>query len=257
MPKFSANLSFLWPELEPLERFRAAAKAGFGQVEFLFPQELDGLALARRLDETGLELVLFDAWPGDHRQGERGYLSLPGKEDELLRTADEALELAGRFGTKRLNVLGGMLPAGLESERAKATAVANLQRIAPLAQAAGVILLLENINSADAPGYAFPTIASAAAVVDAVDHPAVGMQMDQYHVSMAGGDPITEYRRHRDQVRHIQMADVPGRHQPGTGRAPLIAFLNELDGDGYDGFVGLEYHPLGATEDALAWLDEL
>jgi len=257
MPKFAANLSFLWPELPPLERFAAAARAGFRQVEYLFPQELDAGELEAALRANDLELVLFDTWPGDWDAGERGYLSLPGKEGVLRRTVEEALELARRFRTLRLNILGGILTPDLNPKRAFDTAVANLIQLAPLAEESGVSLLLENLNPTDVPNYAFPTVDSAAKVVEALGHYAAGLQLDQYHISMTGGDPIAVFRQHQQLVRHVQISDAPGRHQPGTGSAPIREFLQELDRCNYDLYVGLEYRPLGSTEESLTWMGSL
>jgi len=254
MPRFCANLSFLWPELEPLERFAAAARAGFEEVEYLFPQELPAAGVAGALADNGLRLVLFDAWPGDRDSGERGCLAIPGREAELRRSVDHALELAARFGTRLINVLGGVLPEGLDRAAARGTAIANLLELAPRAGASGVTLLLENLNIHDAPGYVFPTVDAAADVVAAVDHGAVGLQFDFYHVCRAGQEPGELFQRYAHLVRHVQLADTKGRHQPGTGGAPVEDFLRTLDSRGYNGGVGLEYHPLGSTEESLAWL---
>ncbi len=254
MPTYAANLNFFWSELEPFERFRAAARFGFRRVEFLFPQRVDTEVLAATLQECQLELVLFDTWPGESA-GESGYLALPGQEDNFHRTLEEALVLAGKLGTSRLNVLGGILPTAVDAARAQATAIANLSSVAHSAAQANVSLLLENINPIDRPGYAFPTPASVAEVVKAVGHPSVGMQFDFYHAARAGLNPLREYQEYRDLVRHVQLADAPGRHQPGTGEQQVQPFLDELDRGGYSGLVGLEYAPTGTTEDGLSWLD--
>lgn len=254
MPRFSANLSFLWPDLDPYDRCRAAAGAGFGAVEILFPHLLDAGRLERALRESQLELVLFDAPPGDRAAGERGMLCIPGRQDECLAAVRTALDLAGRFGTKHINLLAGIVPVGLPRPRALAHATDTLRRAADIAQPAGVQLLIENLSPAAAPGYLASTVGQAAELVDAVNHPAVGLQFDQYHASMCGSDPTAEFDRHPALVRHIQIADVPDRHQPGTGSAPIAGFLRHLDERGYTGYVGLEYNPLGAMDAALAWL---
>ncbi len=244
----------LWPELDVYDRFRAAAEAGFSRVEILFVHALDIGRVASLLKEHGLELVLFDPYPGNWDAGERGLLSLPGREDEFLQSVRDALAAAKQFGTRRLNAIVGVLPPGVSRETAQTTAIDNLSRASPLAQDAGVLLLVENINTVDMPGYFADTVERAAALVQAVDRPNVRLQLDQYHVGMMGGDPRAALKQHRELVEHVQVADVPGRHEPGTGQQPIQAFLKDLDDLGYTGAVGLEYRPSASTEAALEWL---
>ena len=254
MPRFAANLTMLWPELPVLDRFRAAARAGFRRVEILFVHDLDALAVERSLRELDLDLVLFDPRPGDWAKGERGLLSLPGRESDFLETLREAIAVAQRFGTRRLNALAGIPPPGTSREEARRTAVANLRAAAPLVAKAGITLLVENINTVDMPGYFASTADVAADLVSAAESPNVRLQLDQYHVGMMGEDARTVLRRHFRLISHVQIADVPGRHQPGTGKQPIPSFLSDLDELGYTGSVGLEYRPQGTTEESLAWL---
>ena len=254
MPRYAANLSMLWPELDVYDRFGAAAAAGFSRVEILFVHALDHGRLANLLNEHALELVLFDPAPGNWDAGERGTLSLPGREEEFQRSIRDALEAARVLGTRRLNAIAGVLPAGVTREDAEQTAVGNLRQAAPLAEQAGVMLLVENINTTDMPGYVADTVERAAAIVQAVDRPNVRLQLDQYHVGMMGGDARAALRTYRDLVEHVQIADVPGRHEPGTGQQPIPEFLADLDALGYAGAVGLEYRPSATTDAALAWL---
>jgi hydroxypyruvate isomerase len=252
--RFSANLTMLWPELPVLERFHAAARAGFHRVEILFVHEVDAAALERALRELALELVLFDPRPGDWGKGERGLLSLPGREKEFLETVREAVGAAHRFGTRRLNALAGIPPAGVSREDARQTAVMNLRAAAPIAERAGITLLVEAINTIDMPGYFAATAEVAADLVEAAARPNVRLQLDQYHVGMTGDDARAVLRRRFPLVGHVQIADVPGRHQPGTGQQPIAEFLADLDDLGYAGSVGLEYKPLGSTDESLTWL---
>jgi len=254
MPHYAANLSMLWPELDVYDRFGAAAQAGFRRVEILFVHALDPARVASLLQEHHLELVLFDPYPGNWDAGERGLLCLPGREAEFLQSIRQAIETAQRFGTRRLNAIAGVMPAGLRRTEAERTAIENLKAAAPLAEAAGVRLLVENINTTDMPGYVADTPERAAALVEAADHPAVRLQLDQYHVGMMGGDAVEALRRYRALIEHVQIADVPGRHEPGTGQQPIPAFLAELDALGYTGSVGLEYRPATTTAAALTWL---
>jgi hydroxypyruvate isomerase len=254
VPRFAANLSMLWPDLEPFQRFDAAAAVGFAQVEMLFPHELDADRLAITLENLDLEMVDFDPYPGNWAGGERGLLALPGREQECFDGVRDAIAMATRIGTTRLNTLVGIPPAGVTSDQARETVIANLTRVAPLAQDAGVTLLVEAINNVDIPGYWAGTVAVAAGLVQAVNHKNVRLQLDQYHAAMAGEDAIECLRRYFPLVSHVQIADAPGRHEPGTGVQPIAAFLRELDRLGYDGFVGLEYRPLVDTASSLAWI---
>jgi len=254
VPRYAANLSMLWPELDVYDRFGAAAAAGFSRVEILFVHALDHGRLANLLNEHALDLVLFDPAPGNWDAGERGTLSLPGREEEFQRSIRDALEAARVLGTRRLNAIAGVLPAGVTREDAEQTAVGNLRQAAPLAEQAGIMLLVENINTTDMPGYVADTVERAAAIVQRVDRPNVRLQLDQYHVGMMGGDARAALRTYRDLVEHVQIADVPGRHEPGTGQQPIPEFLADLDALGYAGAVGLEYRPSATTDAALAWL---
>jgi hydroxypyruvate isomerase len=254
VPRFAANLTMLWQELDPYDRFEAAAEAGFTHVEMLFPHELNADRLAVTLNRFGLEMVVFDPAAGDWAAGERGLLALPGREDEFLVTVHEAIDLATRIGTSRLNALVGIPPPGVGSDQAIATAIANLTRVAPLVRDAGITLLIEAINNVDMPGYWASTVGRAAHLVEVANHPSVRLQLDQYHAAMAGEDAIACLREHFPLVAHVQIADVPGRHEPGTGSQPIGAFLDELDRLGYEGFVGLEYRPLVDTATSLEWL---
>ena len=253
MPRFSANLTMLWPELDVYDRFRAAADAGFRRVEILFVHALDPARVERALRDNGLTLVLFDPAPGNWEAGERGLLSLPGREEEFLRTVRDAVTVAKRFGTRLLNALVG-IPKGVAADEARRTAVSNLRAAVPLVESIGATLLVEAINSVDMPGYFADTVDGAAALVEEAGSPSVRLQLDQYHAGMMGTDPVAALRKHAALVKHAQIADVPGRNQPGTGTQPIRALLDELDRLGYSGSVGLEYRPRGRMDDALAWL---
>ena len=254
MWQFAANLTMLWTDRDIYARFAAAAASGFSRVELLFPQLLDADSVTAALDEHRLSFVLFDARPGDWEVGERGLLGLPGREEELRESVEEALRLAKIFHTRRINILSGIVPAGTTPAECIRVAAENLRRMAPLAEREGVLLLIEPLNDVDVPGYLVPTVDEAAALVEAADSPAVRLQFDQYHVGMSGDDPVSSYRRHAHLVEHVQIADVPGRHEPGTGMQPIGSLLEELSRMNYEGSVGLEYIPSGKTEDSLAWL---
>lgn len=243
----------LWTELEPYDRFRAAAAAGFRDVEMLFPHELDPVRLERVLSQLGLQMLLFDPAAGDWSAGERGLMCLPGREPEFLSSVQSALDLARRLGTRTINILAGAPPASISGDVTMRTLTENLRRAADLANESGIEVLLENINTTDVPGYLVSTLDMAAEIKSKVGAANLGLQLDQYHATMGGEDAVDVLRRHFSQISHVQIADVPGRHQPGTGHAPIAQFLAELDRAGYMGFVGLEYRPLGSTDESLAW----
>lgn len=254
MPKYAANLSMLWPELDVYDRFRAAADAGFSRVEILFVHSLDVARIERQLRDLHLSLVLFDPSPGDWEAGERGLACNPARRDEFQRTLDEALQTALRLGVERLNVLSGIPTPDVGPDAAHESLVANFQWAAPRAEAAGVKLLVENLNPTDFPGIHIRSVKRAADLVRAVGAPNVRVQLDQYHAGMVGDDARALLREYVDLVEHVQIADVPGRHEPGTGQQPIAQFLSDLDSVGYRGCVGLEYRPSGQTDAAVAWL---
>ncbi len=254
--RFAANLSMLWTDLAPMERFAAAGSAGFRSVEMLFPQELGVDDVVAAVTDNELELVLFDFNAGDWGAGERGIAALPDRVEEFRAKAASDLEFAKSFGTTRLAVLAGRRPDSCSSEAATMTLIENLQYVADLPEAAGVMVTLEAINTHDVPGYHVRYVSQAADIVRAVDRPNVRIQFDQYHVGREGQNPIVEFQAVRDLVEHVQIADVPGRHEPGTGEAPVVEFLRQIETDGYEGFVGLEYIPSGRTLDSFAWLDD-
>lgn len=254
MPRYAANLSMLWPELEMYDRLQAAADAGFSRIEILFVHSLDQNRLAQLLNDLNLQLVLFDPAPGDWEGGERGLAGKPDRRDEFQRTMHEALETAQRLGVGRLNVLTGIPDPGQDQSLTHRTIVENLEWASSVADPTGVKLLVENLNDTDFPGIYVSTVERAAQIVNDVDRPNVRVQFDQYHVGMMAGDARAEIRKYRDLVEHVQIADVPGRHEPGTGQQPIREFLGDLDSLGYTGAVGLEYRPSGATDAALEWL---
>lgn len=252
--RYAANLSVLWPDRDPYDRFAAAAAAGFRRVEMLFPQLLDVGRVERTLAEQRLTMVLFDLRAGDWAAGERGIAALPDRVDELHEHAVADLDVAARLGTSVVTVLAGRRDPDADPAEYDQTLVDNLRRLAGPAAVRGVVLAVEAINRTDVPGFHVNSISHAAAIVEAVGHDAVGVQFDQYHVAMEGEDPVAAFEAHAQLVRHVQIADAPGRHEPGTGSAPVDAFLDHLASRGYDGVVGLEYVPAGDTDEGLAWL---
>ena len=259
MPRFAANLSMLYPEFEFLDRFAACAKDGFRAVEFLFPYEFSPATLRRRLDDNGLQQVLFNTVPGDFAAGDRGLACLPGRQAEFLAGVDRAIEYAGVLACPRLHAMAGLMPAGAERARLRDTYVANLAEAARRCQAAGLDLLVEPINTRDIPGYFLNTQAEAHRVVEEVGAANLKVQMDLYHCQIVEGDLAMRIRTWLAGVGHIQIAGVPDRHEPDVGEINYPYLFALLDDLGYGGWIGCEYRPAGgskpgATSAGLDWV---
>lgn len=251
MPKFAANLSWLYQELPFLDRFEAAARAGFKAVEFLFPYQFSPVEISRRLRSTGLTAVLFNLPPGDFDKGERGIAALPGREKEFRDSVQQALEYASVLEVPRLHVMAG-ITQGIELEKARATFLSNLEFA--LGQAGGLDLLVEPINNRDFPGYYLTTIEQAAATLSALKHAKLKIQLDWYHAQIMGGDLCRRTERFFADIGHIQVAGVPDRGEPDRGEVNFSHLFKLVDKLGYQGWIGCEYKPAGKTEDGLAWM---
>ncbi len=254
MPRFAANLSMLFTELPFLERFDAAAAAGFTAVEYLWPYAHPAEVLAGRLADAGLEQVLFNSPSGDTDGGERGLAAVAGREDEFRRGIETALEYAAVLGCPRVHVMAGVLGPEVDRERAHDTYRSNLRAALDTARGSGVVLLVEPINGYDMPGYFLRTLDQAQELVDELGDPGLAIQLDWYHAVRTEPDVVAATRRHLPSTAHLQLAGAPGRHEPDVGDVDypgLFALVDEL---GYDGWVGCEYHPRGRTEDGLGWL---
>lgn len=254
LPKFSANLSFLYPELPFLDRFAAAAADGFRAVEYAVPYVAEAEELAALLAAHGLEQALFNMPAGDWDGGERGIACHPDRLDEFRAGVDVAIRYARELRCPRVNCLAGVAPRGIAAEVLESTLVANLQYAAPRFAEAGVQLLIEPINTRDIPGFVLSTARHAERVLDAVGSDNLLIQYDIYHQQVTAGDLVPTYERLKRRIGHIQIADAPGRHEPGTGEINYGFVLSELDRLGYDGWVGCEYRPLAGTSEGLGWM---
>ena len=257
MPKFAANVSLLFTEYPFLERFGHAAGVGFRAVEFLFPYEYDTAGIARELQRHGLEQVLFNLPAGDFSAGDRGMANDPRRVAEFRDGVARGLEIASELGCGRLNCLAGLKLADVPEETQFATLVDNLRYAADAAASAGVLQVVEPLNAFDAPGYMLPTPESGFAVVARADHPNLKLQYDVYHAQRMSGNLTSTIAAHIAQIGHVQIADSPARHEPGTGEINYPFVFSALDAAGYDGWVSLEYRPFGTTEDSLAWLTDM
>ena len=255
MPRFAANLSMMFNELPFLDRFAAAAKAGFKGVEFLFPYEHPATEIRKRLDDNGLTLALFNMPPGDWNKGERGLASLPGRQGEFRDGVNQALDYAAALGGKLVHCMAGIVPSGVPQVTAASLYAANLAWAAERAIPAGVKLVIEPINHRDMPGYFLNTQAQGAAVVEAIGRDRLGLQFDLYHVQTTEGDITKRMEQHMPLIAHMQIADVPARNEPGTGEIGWAFVFRRMDQLGYRGWVGCEYRPAGETVAGLIWRD--
>ena len=255
--RFVPNLSMLFTEVPFLERFQAAARAGFPTVEFLFPYDSGIDKVAARTQDLGLEVALFDVPPGDLAGGEVGFLGVPGCESAFREGLDAALAAAVRLRCGRVNVLAGARQPAVDYAAQVACAVDNLAWAAPRAADAGVTLLVEALNPTDFPHYLIHTTAEAWDIVRRASHPRVRLQYDVYHAQMTEGNLIATITERLPDIGHIQIADVPGRHEPGTGEIRYQAIFAQLEALGYDGLVGLEYHPSRTTLASLSWMEQV
>lgn len=254
MPRFAANLGWLFPERPFLERIGAASRAGFRAVEFPVPYEHPARDIAAQLREHAIECNLFNVPSGDKARGDFGLACRPERVDEFRAGVASALEYAAVLGTRRINVIAGLQRPDDDPAELHATFVSNLRFAAAEMARAGIDLVMEPINSVDFPGYYFPRCAPAAALVEEVGARNFGLQCDLYHVAMMGDDPAATLEALWPVIRHIQFADVPGRGEPGTGRLDYRALFAQIDARGYEGWTAAEYRPSRTTEETLAWM---
>ncbi|MDQ6605507.1 MAG: hydroxypyruvate isomerase [Actinomycetota bacterium] len=255
MPRFAANLTMLFTEHPFLERFAAAAESGFTHVEFLFPYEHPADEVRTALDEAGLAQVLFNLPAGEWGAGDRGIAADPGRVDEFRAGVDTALEYAAILDCRRLNCLAGLRLEGVARDAQWDTLVDNVRYAAGRVAGEDRTLLVEPVNDKDVEGFLLPRTDDVIALLDEVGDPSVRLQFDIYHVQRMEGDVTARLRTLLPRIAHLQVADNPGRHQPGTGELNFQFLFDEIDRLGYDGFVGLEYSPQPDTVGSLAWLE--
>ncbi|HEV2608761.1 MAG TPA: 2-oxo-tetronate isomerase [Noviherbaspirillum sp.] len=254
MPKFAANLSMMYQEVDFLDRFAAAAADGFDAAEFLFPYGYVKDEIKSRLTDAGLGLVLFNCPPGDWNAGERGMASVPGREEEFKRSIDSALDYAQVLGNQRLHVMAGLLAPGQDRARHREVYVRNLSYAAAQAAAHGITILIEPINTRDMPGYFLNYQGEAHEICEEVGAKNLQVQFDMYHCQIMEGDVATKLRRNIARIGHMQIAGVPGRHEPDTGELHYPYLFQQIDQLKYDGWIGCEYRPKNGTSEGLGWL---
>lgn len=254
MPQFAANLTMLWNEIDFLDRFDKAAQAGFKGVEYLFPYAYPAEQVAERLHKHGLTQALHNLPAGDWAKGERGIAVLPDRVGEFQDSVGTAIAYAKVLGTKTLNVLCGLTPKDVAPETVHETLVANLKFAAAELKKAGIPFVAEAINTRDMPGFHLTNTKQAMALFDEVGADDIFFQYDIYHMQIMEGDLVTTIRAQLPRIKHVQLADNPGRHEPGTGEINYPFVLKALDEAGYTGWVGCEYKPKTTTDEGLGWL---
>ena len=253
MPRFAANLTMMFNEVPFLDRFERAAAAGFEAVEFLFPYAFPTEEIVNRLSAHRLKLVLHNLPAGNWEAGERGIACHPDRVDEFRKGVATAVEVARALGVPQLNCLAGKAPAGISAESLRRTFVENLRYAAAALDDAGLRLLIEPINTFDIPGFYLNRTAQALEILDEVGADNAFIQHDIYHMQRMEGELAATIERHLDRIGHMQLADNPGRNEPGTGEINYAFLFRFLDRIGYDGWIGCEYKPATTTEAGLGW----
>lgn len=254
MPKLAANLTMLFTEVAFPERFAAARKAGFRNVEFLFPYDYSPEQVKAWVDENELTVVLHNLPSGNWAAGDRGIAADPRRVDEFRAGVSQAIPYARALGVPQLNCLAGKAAPGIAAEEHWQTLVANVRIAAEALGEARLNLLVEPINHYDVPGFVLNRTEQALALIAEVGLPNIYVQYDVYHAQREEGNLLPTIREHLPKIAHIQIADNPGRHQPGTGEINYPFLLGELDRLGYSGYVALEYIPEPNTVDSLGWI---
>jgi hydroxypyruvate isomerase len=254
MPRFCANLSFFWSELDFMDRFAAAAKAGFKGVEYLFPYDHDKTLIAETLKRHGLAQVLHNLPGGNWAEGERGIGCHPGRSKEFQDGVAKAIEYATALDCKQVNCLAGIRPRNVDPGDAREVFIKNLQYAAPRLKDAGIRLLIEPINTRDIPGFFLNYTRQALDIIQAVGSDNLFLQYDIYHMQIMEGDLARTIEVNLPLIAHMQLADNPGRNEPGTGEINYPFLFRHIDALGYAGWIGCEYKPAASTDAGLGWM---
>jgi hydroxypyruvate isomerase len=254
MPHFAANLTMMFTELPFLERFKAAADVGFSAVEFLFPYDFRKYDIAAALNDNGLSLALHNLPAGDWARGERGIACHPDRVAEFRAGVEQAIDYALALDCPQVNCLSGILPTAVTRETAQEVLIENLRFAAEKLQAAEIKLLLEPVNSRDIPGFFVDRPSFGFSILAATGAKNLKLQYDIYHAQVMEGDLANTIEREFARIGHIQLADNPGRHEPGTGEINYPYLFRRLDELGYTGWVGCEYKPKTETTEGLSWI---
>jgi len=256
MPRFAANVSMLFTEVPFLDRFAAARAAGFKAVEFQFPYAFPPAEIATRVKDNGLNVVLFNLPPGEFEKGERGVACLQGRESEFTAGVDTMLDYASVLNCKMINCPVGIVTADLVHSAAHNQCAKNLNLAAERLARENIQLVIEPLNSIDVPGFLVSRSADAMALIDRVGHPNLKLQYDLYHMQRTEGELTTTLTSLLPRIGHIQIADAPDRHEPGTGEINFTHILNHIDALGHTGWIGCEYNPRTTTVHGLRWITD-
>ena len=256
MPKFAANLTMMFNEVKFLDRFKEASRTGFDAVEFLFPYDHPKELVAEKLSSNSLRTVLFNFPAGDWDSGERGLACIPNRVGEFQDGVGTAIEYANTIGCSQLNCLSGIMPPGVDIYEARETFISNLKFAVSHLSENNVKVLIEPINTKDIPGMFLTSTRQALSIIDEVGSDNLGLQYDVYHMQIMEGDLVETITSNKELIKHIQIADNPGRNEPGTGEINYAFVLNNIDGIGYEGWVGCEYKPKTNTKAGLSWIKQ-
>jgi hydroxypyruvate isomerase len=257
MPQFAANLTMLFNEVPFMERFEKAAKSGFQAVEFLFPYAFSADDIKQKLEQHNLKLVLHNLPAGDWDAGERGIACLPDRVTEFQDGVAKAIEYAKVLGVKQVNCLAGKIPAGADAELLKKTFISNLKFAAAALKSVDIKLLIEPINTFDIPGFYLSKSQHALDILNEVGSDNLFIQYDIYHAQRMEGELCKTIEANLSNIAHIQLADNPGRNEPGTGEINYPHLFQFIDSIGYHGWIGCEYKPASNTEAGLSWIKNL
>jgi len=255
MLRFAANLSMMFPELEPAERFAAARRAGFAAVEYLRPYEFPLADVKRWAKDAGVEMILLNSPLGNAAAGERGLGVLPGREADFREGLELTLDYANGLGAGMVHLMAGVVPEGMSAAECEAVFVENLRGATKVAAQRGVKLLLEPLNARDVPGYLHSTSAGARRIIEKVGSDNLFLQYDLYHMQIMEGDLVEGVRRNLDVIGHIQFSSVPGRHEPQHGEVNMPYVFEQIDAMGYKGWLGAEYRLKAGTLEGLVWAE--
>jgi hydroxypyruvate isomerase len=253
MLQFAANLGFLFPEVDLLARYNAAAGAGFRGVETPFPYSVSPQTLAARLQSCGLEQVLCNLPPGNWDAGERGFGAVPGREEAFAESLEQALTYAQALSCSRLHAMAGIPPAGASRASCEAVFIRNVRWAAETLRPHGIQLVIEPINTRDMPGYFLNTADHAHQIIEKAGSDNLFLQMDLYHCQVMRGDLAEQIRTHFEVIGHFQIAGNPGRHEPDVGEINYPYLFDLIDALGYTGWIGCEYYPRQGTVEGLGW----
>lgn len=253
MVRLCANLSWLFQEHAFLARFGAARRAGFAAVECLFPYDTPAAETRAALKAESLQIILINTPPGDWTKGERGFAAVPGAEARFREGLEQAIDYARAVDCSRIHVMAGIVPPGVTLTACEVAFTENLRHAADRLAPHGLVATIEPLNSTDVPGYVLTGSDQARRIIDTVGRPNVMLQWDAYHLQIMEGNLMASFTRHLPVISHVQIAGVPGRHEPDDCEIDYRYLLARIDGLGYQGWIGCEYRPRASTLDGLGW----